>query len=45
VYAANAPAIALYRKHGFDIEGTRRRAMQWKPGEWHDDHLMARLLK
>lgn len=45
VYASNASAIALYRKHGFEIEGTRRRAMQWKPGEWHDDHLMARLLK
>jgi RimJ/RimL family protein N-acetyltransferase len=45
VYAANTPAIALYRKHGFEIEGTRRCAMQWKPGEWHDDHLMARVLK
>jgi RimJ/RimL family protein N-acetyltransferase len=45
VYADNQPAIALYRKHGFKVEGTRRMAMQWKPGDFRDDHLMARLLK
>jgi RimJ/RimL family protein N-acetyltransferase len=45
VYADNTLAIALYRKHGFEVEGTRRMAMQWKPGDFRDDHLMARILR
>jgi len=42
VYVDNAPAIALYKKFGFEIEGTHR----WfalRNGEYVDAHVMARL--
>ena len=42
VYADNAPAIALYKKFGFEIEGTHRR-FAYRNGEYVDAHVMARL--
>lgn len=42
VRADNAPAIALYRRFGFALEGTCRRYMQVS-GQWFDALLMARL--
>ena len=42
VYADNAPAIALYKKFGFEIEGTHRR-LAYRNGEYVDAHVMARL--
>jgi putative acetyltransferase len=42
VYVDNAPAIALYEKFGFGIEGTQKR-MAFRAGEYVDAHLMARL--
>jgi len=42
VYTDNAPAIALYRKFGFEIEGTHRR-FAYRNGEYVDAHVMARL--
>jgi RimJ/RimL family protein N-acetyltransferase len=43
VYARNQPAIRLYTKFGFELEGRRRRAI-FHDGEYIDDLLMARLL-
>jgi putative acetyltransferase len=42
VYVDNAPAIALYRKFGFVVEGTRR-ADTFRDGEYVDSFEMARL--
>ena len=42
VYADNEPAIALYRKFGFVVEGTHR-AYALRHGEYADVHAMARL--
>lgn len=42
VYTDNARAIALYRKHGFEIEGTHR-AFALRDGTYVDAHAMARL--
>jgi len=42
VYVDNAPAIALYEKFGFEIEGTHRRFALCN-GEYVDAHVMARL--
>ncbi len=42
VYASNAPAIALYRKFGFETEGVRRRARKLD-GRYEDVVMMARL--
>jgi len=42
VYVDNAPAIALYRKFGFDIEGTHR-AYAMRDGAYVDSYAMARL--
>ncbi|WP_428249059.1 N-acetyltransferase family protein [Ferrovibrio sp.] len=42
VYASNEPAIALYRKFGFETEGTRRRARKLD-GRYDDILMMARL--
>ena len=41
VYVDNAPAIALYEKFGFEVEGTHRR-MAFRNGEYVDGHSMAR---
>lgn len=38
----NAPAIALYEKCGFVIEGTQR-AFAWQGGRYVDAHVMARV--
>ena len=42
VYVDNAPAIALYKKFGFDIEGTHRRYAM-RAGEFVDTYFMALL--
>jgi putative acetyltransferase len=42
VYADNAPAIALYRRFGFAVEGTGR-SYALRNGEYVDALLMARL--
>jgi L-phenylalanine/L-methionine N-acetyltransferase len=42
VYTDNAGAIALYRKFGFEIEGTHR-AYALRDGSYADVHAMARL--
>jgi putative acetyltransferase len=42
VYVDNAPALALYRRHGFEIEGTLR-AYAFRDGAFTDAYAMARL--
>lgn len=42
VYVDNAGAIALYRKFGFEIEGTHKR-YAFRAGDFVDAHFMARL--
>jgi len=42
VYVDNEPAIALYNKFGFEIEGTHR-LFAYRNGEYVDAHVMARL--
>lgn len=42
VYTDNAPAIRLYERHGFVIEGTHR-AYAFRLGEFVDAYTMARL--
>jgi putative acetyltransferase len=42
VYVDNAPAIALYKKFGFDIEGTHRH-FAFRNGEYAEGYSMARL--
>jgi L-phenylalanine/L-methionine N-acetyltransferase len=41
VYVDNAPAIALYKKFGFEIEGTHH-LMAFRNGEYVDGYSMAR---
>ena len=43
VYVDNARAIALYRKFGFEIEGTHR-AYSIRNGAYVDSHSMARIV-
>jgi putative acetyltransferase len=43
VYTDNTPAIALYEKFGFEIEGTHRR-MAFRNGEYVDGYSMARIV-
>ena len=43
VYAGNARAVALYRKSGFALEGTRVRGKKLD-GEYDDVHMMGLLL-
>ncbi len=42
VYTDNAPALRLYKKFGFEIEGTMRR-YAYRDGQWVDAYFMARL--
>ncbi len=42
VYTDNAPAIALYQKYGFVIEGTRR-MFAFRDGHYADAHVMGRI--
>jgi putative acetyltransferase len=42
VFASNEAAISLYRKHGFEIEGTAR-AFGFQAGRYVDVHTMARV--
>jgi L-phenylalanine/L-methionine N-acetyltransferase len=42
VFADNDAAIALYRKFGFEVEGTHKR-FALRGGEYADAHVMARL--
>ena len=42
VYVDNAPAIALYEKFGFEIEGTHK-IFAYRDGGYVDAHIMARL--
>ncbi len=41
VYVDNASAIALYKKYGFDIEGTMQK-YAFRDGSYVDAHAMAR---
>jgi RimJ/RimL family protein N-acetyltransferase len=43
VYARNEPAIHLYRKFGFEVEGRRRRVI-FQDGEYLDDLIMALII-
>jgi L-phenylalanine/L-methionine N-acetyltransferase len=42
VYVDNEPAISLYKKFGFEVEGTHKR-FAFRNGEYVDAHVMARL--
>jgi putative acetyltransferase len=42
VYTDNPPAIALYKKFGFEIEGTQR-LYAFRDGQYVDTYVMARL--
>jgi putative acetyltransferase len=42
VYVDNAQAISLYKKFGFEIEGTHKR-IAYRNGEYVDAHIIARL--
>jgi putative acetyltransferase len=42
VFTDNERAIALYRKHGFEIEGTHR-AYALRAGVYSDTYSMARI--
>jgi L-phenylalanine/L-methionine N-acetyltransferase len=42
VYVDNSAAVALYKKFGFEIEGTHRR-LAFRNGEYVDAYSMARI--
>jgi putative acetyltransferase len=42
VYVDNGPAIALYRRHGFEVEGTLR-SYAFRNGSFADAYAMARV--
>jgi putative acetyltransferase len=42
VFVDNAPAIALYERHGFAVEGTLR-SYAFRDGAYEDVYAMARL--
>ncbi len=43
VFAENAPAIHLYQKHGFQVEGQLRKSV-YRDDAYHDDLVMGLLL-
>ncbi len=43
VFSDNPAAIHIYKKAGFEIEGTRRMAIFGGDGRFHDEHVMARI--
>ncbi len=43
VFSNNSAAIGLYEKHGFEVEGLKRRA-RFIDGEYYDIQVMARLV-
>jgi RimJ/RimL family protein N-acetyltransferase len=43
VLTRNQPAIKLYQKYGFEIEGCLRQAL-YREGQYHDDYWMGLLL-
>lgn len=43
VFANNISAIGLYEKHGFEVEGLKRKA-RFVDGEYYDIQVMARLV-
>ena len=40
VHTTNTKAVALYRRHGFEVEGTRRGSLLVN-GEYVDEYLMS----
>lgn len=44
VQARNSSAIALYKKHGFEPEGTKKRGAKSRDGAFLDVHLMAKMI-
>lgn len=44
VQARNSSAIALYKKVGFELEGTKKRGARSATGDFLDVHLMAKLI-
>lgn len=44
VVTSNAPAIALYRRMGFEIWGTLKHGMKYRDGSYADLHIMGRYL-
>lgn len=45
VHATNARAVALYRKMGFEVEGTRKGELRYGADRYVDDHVMAMWVK
>ena len=43
VVTKNEPGIALYKKSGFEIEGTKRHSLK-VDGIYHDEYIMAKLI-
>ena len=43
VVSKNEPGIALYKKSGFEMEGTKRQSLK-VDGVYHDEYVMARIL-
>ena len=41
VHSDNKHALALYKKVGFELEGTRKKAVFYEDGRVVDDHIMA----
>ncbi|KQO59791.1 GNAT family N-acetyltransferase [Curtobacterium sp. Leaf261] len=42
--STNSVAVALYRQHGFEVEGRLREEFRQADGTWADDLWMARFL-
>ena len=45
VHADNTPAIGLYKKMGFEIEGVQKRDLKYGPGKYVDTVFMGKLVK